>query len=228
METKVIYAGTLKNAIDFLDRFEDAHTRRSKALLSVATREAETTPPDGYSRSWRLASISDGRFLWNQGIVSLAQHNADSTVIQVTGEDSELCQRYADGLLVFLDSERQGLSLQPAGAVNGNGSADDERPIPNSKTTTSAGDGRGKPSAERILPSAYRARLRENLTEHFNKEELCTLCFDLGIEHENLPDAKDSMARELVALCERAGRVADLVAKCKKSRPEVAWEYKPE
>ncbi len=58
--------------------------------------------------------------------------------------------------------------------------------------------------------------------------ELRTLCFDLGIEHENLPEAKNGMARGLVEHCERTGRVPELVEKCKGLRPKVAWEDKPE
>ena len=48
-------------------------------------------------------------------------------------------------------------------------------------------------------PSETLTQLRQNLAQHFNREELRTLCLDLGIEHENLPDAKGSMAQELVA-----------------------------
>jgi formylglycine-generating enzyme required for sulfatase activity len=68
-----------------------------------------------------------------------------------------------------------------------------------------------------------RADLRQKLAEHFNKEELRTLCFDLGIEHENLPDTKDGMARELVAYCERQGRIPELAATCQRLRPRVEW-----
>ena len=66
--------------------------------------------------------------------------------------------------------------------------------------------------------------LRQNLVDHFNREELRTLCFDLGIEHEDLPDAKEGLARELVAHCQRRGIITDLVAKCRKLRPDVSWE----
>jgi len=46
-------------------------------------------------------------------------------------------------------------------------------------------------------------QLHQNLVEYFSKEELRTLCFDLGIEHENLPDAKEGLARALVRHCRR-------------------------
>ena len=69
------------------------------------------------------------------------------------------------------------------------------------------------------------ANLRQNLAEHFNKDELRTLCFDMGIKHENLPaDTLDGMARELVACCERTGKIPELVAQCRKRHPKVSWE----
>ena len=72
---------------------------------------------------------------------------------------------------------------------------------------------------EGTLTLEYHAKLRENLAEHFNKDELCTLCFDLGIKHENLAaDTIDGMARELVAYCERTGKIPELVAQCRKLR----------
>ena len=71
------------------------------------------------------------------------------------------------------------------------------------------------------------AELRQNLATHFNREELRTLCFDLDIDHENLPEAKDSMARELVAHCERRQCILELARKCRKLRPEVAWPSLP-
>jgi hypothetical protein len=82
--------------------------------------------------------------------------------------------------------------------------------------------------AEGTLPPEYRADLRRNLAEYFNRDELRTLCFDLGIDHESLPEEKDGMARELVAYCERHSRIPELVEKCRELRPNVLWEDKPE
>ena len=95
--------------------------------------------------------------------------------------------------------------------------------------TSGTGDGQGKgASAEGKRKLEYRAELRQNLTERFNRDELRTLCFDLGIEHENLPETKDGMARELVAYCERTGSISALVAKCKEWRPSVSWDDMPD
>jgi hypothetical protein len=94
-----------------------------------------------------------------------------------------------------------------------------------SKLHAYEGNGQREPSAAltTLKESYHRTKLRRNLAEHFNKDELRTLCFDLGIEHENLPEAKDGMARELVAYCVRTGRIAELVAKCRELRPNVSW-----
>jgi hypothetical protein len=88
------------------------------------------------------------------------------------------------------------------------------------------GNEQREPSADlTIVEETYhRARLRKNLTECFNKGELSTLCFDLEINDENLAaDTLDGMAMELVACCERTGRITEIVAKCRELRPNVSW-----
>ncbi len=68
-----------------------------------------------------------------------------------------------------------------------------------------------------------RAALRAKLAEHFNVDELRLLCFELGIQDENLSDKLDIMALELVRHCERYVMTDQLVAACRRIRPEVAW-----
>ena len=54
-------------------------------------------------------------------------------------------------------------------------------------------------------------RLRQTLTDHFDEGELRTLCFDLRIDYASLPgEGKADKARELVAYCERHGRIVEL------------------
>jgi hypothetical protein len=72
----------------------------------------------------------------------------------------------------------------------------------------------------------YRRQLRRKLDEHFDKEELRLLCFDLGVDFDNLPgDSKATKAMELVALMERAEQIAELVAACEQLRQEVVWQF---
>lgn len=99
-----------------------------------------------------------------------------------------------------------------------------EPPSRQPATSAALGDGlsaKGEPTSYDL------ANLRQNLAKHFNIDELRTLCFDLGIEHENLPETKDGMARELVAYCERTGKIPELVAQCRTLRPNVSWEEVP-
>jgi hypothetical protein len=82
---------------------------------------------------------------------------------------------------------------------------------------------RGTPAVQ-LLES-----LRQNIAEHFNLDELRTLCFDMGIKHENLAASTlDGMARELVDYCKRTGRIRELVVKGRKLRPNVSWKDVPE
>jgi tetratricopeptide (TPR) repeat protein len=58
------------------------------------------------------------------------------------------------------------------------------------------------------------------ISEHYDLEELRTLCFDLGIDHENLPGkAKEGLARELVRWAGHNKHLADLLAKLHDDRP---------
>lgn len=75
-----------------------------------------------------------------------------------------------------------------------------------------------KPTAD------YRAKLRENLVDTFGDNDLRDLCFDMDIDYESLPgQGKSAKARELIAYCERRGRLPQLVAKLYGLRPNVAW-----
>jgi hypothetical protein len=68
-------------------------------------------------------------------------------------------------------------------------------------------------------------QLRDFITRNFNDSELRDLCFDLGIEYENLGgDNKAAKARELVAYCQRHGRLIELEGTCRRLRPNAALE----
>ena len=54
-------------------------------------------------------------------------------------------------------------------------------------------------------------RLRQLLTDHYDAGELRTLCFDLGVDYDNLPGEGRRQARELVSYLDRRGQLADLL-----------------
>ncbi len=65
-----------------------------------------------------------------------------------------------------------------------------------------------------------RTELRDFIDRYFDDNELRELCFDLGIDYENLPAVgKSARARELVTFCERHGRLTELDAACRRLRP---------
>src|SRR4029453_4379083 len=68
------------------------------------------------------------------------------------------------------------------------------------------------------------AQLRRNLDQWFGDEDLRTLCFDLGIDYDDLPGrAKADKARELLSELDRRGRIPELVRLCAAKRPNVVW-----
>lgn len=67
-------------------------------------------------------------------------------------------------------------------------------------------------------------RLREQLSLLFNIDEIKTLCFDLGIEYENIPgDTLDGKTRELVNYCYKKGMLSKLLLECANSHPHINW-----
>lgn len=68
------------------------------------------------------------------------------------------------------------------------------------------------------------AQLRELMNSHFNKSELQLICFDLEIDHENLPsNTKNDLVRELIEHCFRFKLMEKLIKHCKELRPTVSW-----
>jgi hypothetical protein len=67
-------------------------------------------------------------------------------------------------------------------------------------------------------------KLRQNLVDSFSDTELHDLCFDMGMDYEDLPgEGRAAKARELVAYCERRGLTTELIKKCSGLRPHVSW-----
>jgi len=68
-------------------------------------------------------------------------------------------------------------------------------------------------------------QLRQILVTRFDAGELRTLCFDLGIDYDDLPgEGKANKARELVAYLNRRGRISELLKVGEQLRPDVSWK----
>jgi hypothetical protein len=75
-----------------------------------------------------------------------------------------------------------------------------------------------------MVTTIVRSQLRDCLCKHFNEEELRQLCFDLGVDDEDVPGStKSGKARELIAYLERRDRIDELLTLCRKQRPSVSW-----
>ena len=68
------------------------------------------------------------------------------------------------------------------------------------------------------------ANLRQQATSSLNIEDLRSLCFDLGIDYDNLSgEGKDSKLRELIALMRRNDEVPRLIEHLSEIRPNIQW-----
>ena len=69
-----------------------------------------------------------------------------------------------------------------------------------------------------------RTQLRQLLVKRFNEGELRTLCFDLGVDYDDLPGlGRADKARELVDYMERHESLSELVRVGQQSRPDAPW-----
>jgi len=68
------------------------------------------------------------------------------------------------------------------------------------------------------------ARLRQILASRFDEGDLRTLCFDLGVEYDDLPgEGKANKARELVVYLKHRNRIGELIETGKRLRPDITW-----
>jgi hypothetical protein len=68
-------------------------------------------------------------------------------------------------------------------------------------------------------------KLRDLLTQNFDRNELLDLCFSLNVEFDDLPGAsKKAKVRELLQHLNRRGRLDELVRLCARQRPNLPWE----
>lgn len=69
-------------------------------------------------------------------------------------------------------------------------------------------------------PQEILSQLHENLLRYFNLDQLRTLCFDVGVDFDDLAgEGKSGKARELVVFLDRHGRLHDLNNRCAELRP---------
>jgi hypothetical protein len=67
-------------------------------------------------------------------------------------------------------------------------------------------------------------KLADILATRFDREELRTLCFSLGVDYDDLPaEGKANKARELVRRCKRRDDIPALIETGKQLRPDVPW-----
>ena len=66
--------------------------------------------------------------------------------------------------------------------------------------------------------------LLESLVRYFDLDELRTLCFDLGLDYDELRgEVKSAKARELITVMLRQNRLAELASRLQVQRPDVDW-----
>ena len=83
---------------------------------------------------------------------------------------------------------------------------------------------KGQKVGEEAVDVGPLTMLRQLLVERFSQGELRTLCFDLGLDYDDLPgQGKADKARELLEYLDHRCAVQRLVEVGRQSRPDISW-----
>ncbi len=76
--------------------------------------------------------------------------------------------------------------------------------------------------------SKYLATLHKQIDQYFSLAEVRTLCFEMGVDYENIPgNMKSAFIRNLIVSLARKGQLQEIVDLVRIQRPHVAWENVP-
>jgi len=82
-----------------------------------------------------------------------------------------------------------------------------------------------EPPAPPTPPLAPAAQLRQLMAQHFSKEELSAVCFDLGVDYDSLPgDGTAAKVVEIIEYFARQGRIKALIQLCAAQRAQTDWQ----
>ncbi len=74
----------------------------------------------------------------------------------------------------------------------------------------------------------YLSTLHKQIDQYFSFSEVRTLCFDLGVDYENIPgDHRSAFIRNLIVSLAKQSRLQELVDQVKAERPFVDWQNVP-
>ncbi|MFN2105512.1 MAG: hypothetical protein ACK2UJ_11600 [Candidatus Promineifilaceae bacterium] len=71
----------------------------------------------------------------------------------------------------------------------------------------------------------WQAELRQAIMEHFSEADIKALCFDMGLDYEELSgDSKTEKVIGLIDYFDRMDEIPKLIAYCSRYRPNVPWD----
>ncbi|HSH04111.1 MAG TPA: SIR2 family protein [Anaerolineae bacterium] len=66
-------------------------------------------------------------------------------------------------------------------------------------------------------------KLLDTMMDAFSLEDMRTLAFELRVDYDRLPPAKDLFAREFIVYMQRTQRLPELITRCRELRPTREW-----
>jgi len=74
----------------------------------------------------------------------------------------------------------------------------------------------------------YLSTLHKQIDQYFSFSEVRTLCFELGVDYENIPgDIRSAFIRNLIVSLAKKNRLQELIDQVRQERPHVNWQNVP-
>ncbi|MAU00080.1 MAG: hypothetical protein CL608_23310 [Anaerolineaceae bacterium] len=74
----------------------------------------------------------------------------------------------------------------------------------------------------------YLSTLHKQIDQYFSFSEVRELCFELGVDHENIPgDHRSAFIRNLIVSLAKQNRLQELINHVRQERPHVDWQNVP-
>ena len=74
----------------------------------------------------------------------------------------------------------------------------------------------------------YLSTLHKQIDQYFSFSEVRTLCFNLGVDYENIPgDHRSAFVRNLIVSLAKQSRLQELIDEVRAERPRVDWQNVP-
>lgn len=199
-------------------------------LASEAGSEGHTTSMWGHPAGYEMGLLGRGEVLGIEGQGWLQLTSAQTTHGYSGGPVWDNHWRRVIGMIVSGTNEDkigrlqyENFALRAEALVEACDGLGLELSKPNEGSPASIADSEGQTN-ETASAELDLSALRVKMSEYFSLSDLQTICFDMGIDYDDIRGGSKSVfIRELIIYVQQRGQLNELIEELRKARPKVTW-----